>query len=942
VLPNGLRFYVRSNKKPAQRAALALVIRVGSLAETEAERGVAHFVEHLAFNATDAYDHHELVAFLEASGLAFGACQNAYTSCDETCFELLVPTDAPGLLQRALSILAQFACRIRIAPGDVDAERGAILEEWRGGRDARGRAAEAAWKMMNEGSPYAERLPIGLESVIRGADAATVRGFYLKWYRPENMAIVAVGDWSDEERAGVVAAVRDTFGAVAPPEDAPTPAPALPSPTFVPHARPRAACHSERALTDSTVQLSFKSARAPLRSAAEMRLHLVRDLFETCLSARLFRASRGAMPPFYSASVGIDAPLACVDTVTLGASAPVDGILDALRALHGALASVRAHGFTAPEVRRAKARIDADIQQAWVEREQAYSTGLRDEYVRHFLSGEAVIDADTEARLARALLRSIDDEEVAAVAQPLTSAGSCVVRAACGSAERRPPSDAELLGVLADVEADEAAGRIPPPAAADATPDELLPHAPVVTDAARIASRRDWPRLDVVELRLPNGMRVAYKRTAFLDDQILISAFAHGGLSEVPPVGGRRYASAACASLLAGEAGVFGHAPETLDDILAGRRCAVSPVLGAYRRDFGGDQSPDDLDAALALCHALFVSTPDAPEEELAVALRMTRESIRAQARDPQWRFANAVKQLNYGGCYYLEPLTEAGLARVDPAVALSTFDAAFRNPAEFTMCICGAIEDTEKLEALIEQFLGTIPATDTPPPRAPRDITPLPWRFPAAPVRREVRVAMAEPQAAAQLTWPLTIGGGAAGAAAVAGGARAEAKMVLESVLWARLACRVLESRLLKKMRFQFGDVYSVSVSPYYGLEAPSSPPPLRGDCAVSFSCDPDAAWRLVELALEELALLQADGPAPEDCATAAELDRRAFELSQAENSFWLERMVAGYQARACCARCVRAVRAACVLPSACVRSVSQVSLSVCARRVLAGDDKI
>jgi hypothetical protein len=127
------------------------------------------------------------------------------------------------------------------------------------------------------------------------------------------------------------------------------------------------------------------------------------------------------------------------------------------------------------------------------------------------------------------------------------------------------------------------------------------------------------------------------------------------------------------------------------------------------------------------------------------------------------------------------------------------------------------------------------------------------------------------------------------------------------------------------------------VSVSPYYGLEAPSSPPPLRGDCAVSFSCDPDAAWRLVELALEELALLQADGPAPEDCATAAELDRRAFELSQAENSFWLERMVAGYQARARRVRSASAVRL-CLL---CVRSVLSVS-SVCGCRVLAGDDKI
>lgn len=814
-----------------------------------------------------------------------------------------MPLDTEGLLARALAILAQFACRVRIAPEDVNSERGAILEEWRAGRDARGRAAESAWRLMHEGTLYAERLPIGLESVIRNVGAATVRGFYTKWYRPENMALVAVGDWSDEGRAAVVNAVREAFGGVAPPPDAPSPAPPLRVEPFAPHAEPRATCHYERELTDSTVQLSFKAPRAPLATAAQLRRQIAHELFEACLNARLFRASRGASPPHYSASADMDAPLLSVDMTILSAKAFAGGIVPALRALATQLASVRMHGFTPAEVRRARARLDADIQQAWVERDQAYSTALRDEYVRHFLSGEAVVDAQLEARLSRALLASITDDEVAALAANLTRAGSCVVRAACGAAERRPPSEAELLAVLAEVEALEASGSLPPPADDAAAPDALMAAPPEITADAVIESRREWPRLGVTELRLRNGMRVAYKRTDFLDDQILLSGFAHGGLSEVPPERGGRYPSAACAVLLASEAGFFGHAPEVLDDLLAGRRCSVAPVLGAYRREFGGDQSPDDVETALTLCHLLFTTRPAAPPEELAVALRMTRESIRSQARDPGWRFSTEVKRLNYGRCYFLEPLTERGLSRVRPEESLAIFDAAFRNPAEFTVCLVGAL-DAEALEPLVVRFLATIPRTEEPPPRLPSQITPLPWRFPDAPVRREVRVAMAEPQAAAQLTWPLQICGGAAGAEAAVRGVRAEAALVLESVLMVRLACRVLESRLLKKMRFCYGDVYSVSVTPYYGLEAPSAPPPLRGDCAVTFACDPAAAWRLVDLALDELELLQRDGPSAEDCATAAELERRAHELQTAENGFWLERIISGFQVRCACSR--------------------------------------
>lgn len=275
-------------------------------------------------------------------------------------YELLVPLDNDGLRQ-GLEVLSEFACRTRIAPGDLEKERGAVLEEWRQGRDSRGRAFEAWWKVLyGEGSRYAERLPIGLEKVIRGAPPEVVKGFYHKWYRPENMAIVAVGDFAS--RAEVVALVREVFGGVA--AQGPGPAPPPVRAPHVPHSAPRFLAYVEKELTDSSLTITFKrdavvraarlpgppalpaqtprrpesarssgpsfspspNSRAPsparpptqtVDSVARLRQQLVEDIFCSALSHRLFKLSRKADPVFYSAACVSDDPVASVNVFYL-------------------------------------------------------------------------------------------------------------------------------------------------------------------------------------------------------------------------------------------------------------------------------------------------------------------------------------------------------------------------------------------------------------------------------------------------------------------------------------------------------------------------------------------------------------------------------------------------------------------------------------------------
>ncbi len=207
-LPCGLRYFIKRNGRPERRVALRLAVRVGSVLEGDAERGLAHVLEHLGFRATANYDRYELVAFFESIGAAFGACQNAYTAFDETVFMVQVPTERPGPLRKALGVLHEWACRIRISEEDVRAERSVVLEEWRAGRTSANRAVEDYWATLTAGSAYERRMPIGIESVIRGASAESIRDFYSRWYRLTQMAVIVVGDVTPDD---VIKLLTDEF-----------------------------------------------------------------------------------------------------------------------------------------------------------------------------------------------------------------------------------------------------------------------------------------------------------------------------------------------------------------------------------------------------------------------------------------------------------------------------------------------------------------------------------------------------------------------------------------------------------------------------------------------------------------------------------------------------------------------------------------------------------
>ncbi|GFS43878.1 insulinase (Peptidase family M16) protein [Actinidia rufa] len=788
-----------------ERAALALAVKAGMFRLCKFKAIIVF--EHLAFSATTKYTNHDIVRFLEGIGAEFGPCQNAVTSADETVYELFVPVDKPELLSQAISILAEFSSEVRVSTDDLEKERGAVLEEYRGNRNATGRMQDAHWVLMMEGSKYAERLPIGLEKVIRTVSADTVKQFYRKWYHLHNMALIAVGDFSDTQN--VVELIKTHFGEKISAPDPPC-IPYFPVPS---HEEPRFSCFVESEAAGSAVMISCKVPVDELNTVRDYRNLLAESMFFQALNQRFFKISRRNDPPFFSCSGAADVLVRPVKAYIMTSSCKEKGTVDALESMLIEVARVRLHGFSEREISIVRALQMSEIESAYLERDQMQSTSLRDECLQHFLRNEPVIGIEYEAQLQKTILSCISAHEVSNYAEKFRTSCSCVIKTI------EPQASAtvdDLKIVVSKINCLEEERSIPP------WDDENIPE--------EIVSIKPYPgRLNIqifeaTELILSNGMRVCYKCTDFLDDQVLFTGFSYGGLSELPE---SEYFSCSMSSTIAEEIGVFGYKPSVLMDMLAGKRAEVGTKLGAYMRTFSGDCSPSDLETALQLLYQLFTTDVEPGEEDTKRVMQMAEEAVRAQERDPYTAFANRVRELNYGNSYFFRPIR---------------------------------ISDLKKSCSIWVEFQGLL----SPFFQFNRDdLKGLPFTFPSTIIREVVRSPMVEAQCSVQLCFPVEL----------------ENESMVEDIHFVGFLSKLLETKILQVLRFKHGQIYSAGVSVFLGGNKPSRISNVRGDISVNFSCDPDISTRLVDLALDEILRLQEDGPSDEDVSTILEIEQRAHE---------------------------------------------------------------
>jgi len=895
-LGNGTSYFVSSSAKPAKHAALALVVDVGSIAEREHERGCAHVCEHLAFRATKGFANFEIVNFLESIGAEFGACQNAYTSMDETVYELTVPTERSAVLGTSLAILSEFAREVRISDDDVESERGAVLEEWRMGRDARGRAGESYWKELMAGSLYAERSPIGTEEVIREADPKVFREFYAKWYRPERMAVVASGDFADLDE--VVRMIEHTFKDLRPAEGQPEENPTVERPAMTPHTEPRVCCHLDRELKGTSITVTFKYPSTSVSTPLGYYMKTIEDVYKEALDNRLYRMMREPRPPFFNAASFLEDATRTTTLMSLQAECAEDRAEECLAAVLREVARIRLHGISDQELKIAKARMLADAEQLHAEREQTYCENLRDELVGHYLRGDMVIGAEAEAYLARACIEKVTRADVHEYANKLNVQNSCVIRVQEG---HKRTSERQLQDVIDSIHLEELNGSIMTSKVFQ-IPDMLMD--PSVLVPGSIVHKRFLPALEMTEITLSNGMRVAIRVTDFLDDQVLIRGSARGCLSEVSQTD---YMDARCANMISNELGVYGFRPDIFDGILAGKRAELhANVSDMYYRSIRGEASPVDIEVALQCLHLLFahdVGLTNDPEL-LETLMQMQEEKIRNQNRDPDANYSEVVRSLVYGNSYHSQRITIRSLRKMNREKACAFWHQCFLEPSEFTMMFVGAIK-IETLVPLLEKYLGSIPAANADELYGgfrgihdrSKKLTPFPLKLATGVIKRTVRAHMKEAFSKASITFPVRMPNPdfASGKPTLEG-----SRQLTIGKFRTVMTAAIIEKRLLALLRFKFGEIYTCEASASFNYQDPDvCGDTYQGDILISFPCAPERGSELANLAREVVKELREIGPSEDDVTAVRECEIRDFEVSRQENAFWRDYVMGMYKSR-------------------------------------------
>jgi len=842
TLPNGLRWYVRRNGRPEKRAALRLAVNAGSIDEADDQRGLAHMLEHMAFNGTTHFKPGELVAYLESIGAQFGPHVNAYTSYDETVYMLDVPTDRAGLLERGFVALADFAGGMTLDPKEIDRERGVVIEEWRGRQGAGARMQVVHGKAIYGDSKYADRLPIGTPETLKSFTPQRLRDFYTKWYRPDRMAVVVVGDI---DAAAAEQLIAKHFGGLEK-SALSEPRPVYPIP---PHEDTRFGIATDPEAQQSTVAVMHKQRFEPTRTVADYRESLVRTVVFQMMNARFGELARQSDAPFIAASAEGDQFGRTVEAFTLAARVTDGGIAKGLEALAREAARVERYGFGDAELERARKWVIASFEQAFNEREKSESGPLAMELVRHYLESEPAPGIEYENAIARKYIPTITTTEAAALAKQLITGTSRVVLATAPEKTGAPtPTEAELRaalerGAAAEVTAwrDDMAGR------------ELMASPP---KAGSVTATREIPELGVTVLTLSNGASVWLKPTDFKNDQILFTAYAKGGTSLVSE---EHYDEALLSPSLVDISGVGGFTPVDLEKLLPGRIVDVSPYMSAYTQGISGSSTPRDLETALQLLH-LYITAPNDSAEGFELLKRRLTAMLANQAQSPGAVFGERVRQVNTMNHFTSRSLKAEDVQKLDAETMRGFYKARFANAADYTFFFVGTF-DVKTIAPLVATYIGSLPSTG----KATARIDDMKLQFPPEVVRETVRKGK-DPRSQTVVSF------------------FADTGLDELEMHRARAAASILEMRLRDQLREELGGTYSVGVG--YSNTQPQTG---YGTISVQFGSAPDTVDKLVSVVLEETGKLRASGPSPDEVKKTQEIERRELETAMRQNAYWL-----------------------------------------------------
>lgn len=848
-LDNGLTYYIRANKEPKQRADFYIAQNVGAILENDNQNGLAHFLEHMAFNGTKNYPGKGVLNYLEKNGVKFGADINAYTSLDQTVYNLSnVPTIREGIIDSSLLVLHDWSGFISLESPEIDSERGVIREEWRTGAGADRRMWKESNKLKYAGSQYAKRDVIGDTAIINNFSYKTLRDFYHKWYRPDLQAIMIVGDVDVDK---VEAKIKTLFA------DIPKNPNAGLRPVYpiLDNAEPIVSIVKDAEARMTRIELEYKHDVLPDEVKLSMQgygLSLINSLISTMIATRFDEITQQADAPFVGAYANYGELVKSKDAFQMLAVPKEGKELEGLNALLLEAEKMKRFGFTNSELERAKINMLKHVEKTYNERDNQKNDRLVHEYVNHFLSQEVIPGIEWEYNTMQVMLPQLKLEVLNQIAKSYVTDSNLIVSImAPDKVGVKIPTKEQILSALA------ASKKAVLTAKAEETMNKPLIQK--VPKAGKIQKITQNTVLGTTEWTLSNGVKVILKPTKFKQDEILMSAFSEGGLSKLKNPAD--FVSGAFASNVVASNGLGDYSSVELAKILTGKIASVSPAIEEYEEGFSGNSSVSDFETLMQLTYLHFTA-PRKDDNAFKAMMNGFRAGLANSASDPRKAFSDSVNVSVNNHHPRTILLNLKTLEQVDQDKALAIYKERFAVPADFTFIFTGNVDPAnDAFKTAVCTYLGGLKSK-----KGGEKFTDNNMRKPNARVTnyftRDLKVKKASNFIMYHAALPFTI----------------DNKTVVSAI------GSILTLRYTESIREKEGGSYGVGVRA--GL---NNIPVEDASLVMQFDTDPQKQAKLMGIIHAEIATIVAEGPRAEDLQKVKENMLKNYTENIRENGWWL-----------------------------------------------------
>lgn len=854
-LDNGLTYYIRHNKLPENRAEFYIAQKVGAILEEPQQRGLAHFLEHMAFNGTKNFPGDDkglgVIPWCETVGIKFGTNLNAYTSIDETVYNISnAPIDRTGVLDSCLLILHDWSNYILLKDNEIDKERGVIREEWRSRNSGILRVYTDLLPTIYPGDKYADCMPIGSIDVINNFPYKDIRDYYHKWYRPDLQGIVIVGDIDvDAVEAKLKAVFADVQKPVNPAER-----------TYYPVAdnkEPIVAIGTDKEVDDPSIEIYFKQDATPdseKNNVGYLASQYMTSMISSMLNARLSELVQSANPPFTRASSYYSDFFVAKtkEAFALSASSKADGIETALKTLLQETERARRFGFTESEYARARANYLQSLESAYNEREKTKHGSYVREYVQNFLNGEPIPGIEAEYAMMNQLAPNIPLQAMNMVMQQLVPDSNQVVIIAGPAKEGlKYPTKEEVINLLKGMK------DLDLQAYVDKVSDEpLMKEAP---KGGKIISEKEGDIYGSTKLVLSNGVTVYVKKTDFKADEIRMKGTSLGGKSIFPDKDALNFA---VMDNVIAVGGLGNFSQVDLTKVLAGKKVSVNAGLGATTENVFGTCSPKDFETMMQLTYLTFTAPRKDAEAFESFKNRMKAQLESAQA-NPLSSINDSLQKAMYNNHPRVVMMKPEMVDQIDYDRILEMYNDRFKDASDFTFYFVGNI-DLETAKPLIAEYLGALPAIN-------RKET---FKDTKMSIRKGVyKNEYAKEQQTPTATIVFLYSG--------------KAPYTLKNDILLSFATQVLDMVYTEEVREKEGGTYGVNC--FGDLQ---KYPKEQLLLQIVFQTDPAKKDKLAGIVVDELKKLAAEGPSDVHLQKVKEYMLKKYADNQKENGYWMNNL--------------------------------------------------